>query len=207
MMNYTIRNLSNDERDSEFASRMMMKAAYGFYEALYSSSSLKTILDFYTSVYKCQTNIFRKNVFVLTVGKENVGFAEVDFEDSVKKMPGVKDFVKTFGIKDICKLLLLKRVFVFPIPRSEAYLHYLAIEEKFKGQGYGTALLKKVEKEAVSRQCNKIFLLTFPSNTRAIKFYERHGYRAAGKIQTGYGLFPILVNKPGIIRYEKHLSL
>ncbi|XP_062610235.1 uncharacterized protein LOC134272015 [Saccostrea cucullata] len=207
MMDYSIRNLSKDERDSEFASRMMIRAACGSFEALYSSSSLKTILDFYAAVYRCQTNVFRKNVFVLNAGKENVGFAEVHFEDSAKEIPDLKDFIKTFGIKDVCKLLLFKRVFVFPIPRSEAYLHFLAVEEKFKGQGYGTALLKKVEKEAVSRQCNKIFLLTFSSNTRAIKFYERHGYRAAGKPRTGYGLFPILVNKPGIIRYEKQLSL
>ncbi|XP_061188168.1 uncharacterized protein LOC133196263 isoform X2 [Saccostrea echinata] len=186
---------------------MMIKAAYGYHEALFSSSSLKTILDFYTGVYKCQSNNFRQNTFVLTVGNEKVGFAEVDFEDSVKKMPDVKDFVKTFGIKDICKLLLLKRVIFFSIPRSEAYLHYLAVEEKYKGQGYGTTLLKKVEKEAVSRQCNKIFLLTYPSNTRAIKFYERHGYRAVGKPRTGYGLLPLLTNTPAVIRYEKQLSL
>ncbi|XP_061188062.1 uncharacterized protein LOC133196146 [Saccostrea echinata] len=82
MMDYNIRHLSNDERDFEFASRMLVKSAHGFYETLFSSNSLNTILDFHTSVYKCQKDNFQKNVFVLTVGNESAGFAELGFEDA-----------------------------------------------------------------------------------------------------------------------------
>jgi GNAT superfamily N-acetyltransferase len=55
------------------------------------------------------------------------------------------------------------------------------IEERLRGQGYGTQLLLAAEAEARARGCKGAHLETFSFQGRP--FYERFGYRVFGEVE------------------------
>ncbi|MCX6627221.1 MAG: GNAT family N-acetyltransferase [Candidatus Solibacter sp.] len=66
-----------------------------------------------------------------------------------------------------------------------AQVRYMAVEDGFKGQGVGSAILGELEERAWERGARRIVL-----NARegAIHFYERHGYRSTGHSSELFGI-------------------
>jgi GNAT superfamily N-acetyltransferase len=63
------------------------------------------------------------------------------------------------------------------VGRRRVYLGYLAVQERYRGQGVGSGLLDAVEVWARERGAELISTDTnLRSNVGAIEFYERHGY-------------------------------
>ena len=58
------------------------------------------------------------------------------------------------------------------------------------GSGVGVAaqLLAAAESELRSRNCRRITLDTTAPLERAIRFYEKHGYRRSGKVGDFFGM-------------------
>lgn len=61
------------------------------------------------------------------------------------------------------------------------YLSGLALDERFRGQGIGGALMDRVEKLAVETGCPGISLICFEANKGAMRFYRRRGYREVAR--------------------------
>jgi len=83
------------------------------------------------------------------------------------------------------------------------YLGWLQVQavwmpDELRGLGYGSALLKEAESEAIRRKCPRVFLETL--SFQALPFYEKCGYTIVSQIPD----FP-----PGGCRYAltKHLTL
>lgn len=53
-------------------------------------------------------------------------------------------------------------------------IHYLFVDEHFRGKGLGSAILKAAENEAKKRGCKYSFADTF--SFQAPEFYKKHGY-------------------------------
>lgn len=70
----------------------------------------------------------------------------------------------------------------------------LAVAEKFRGQGIGSALLEHVEREAV--ELGKIpALMVYGWNTTAISMYIKRNYQEIGRLQNDSGvLIAMLLN-------------
>ena len=62
------------------------------------------------------------------------------------------------------------------------YLKLLAVFPGHRGRGLGRALLEEAER-AVARHSDLFFLLVTSDNGRAIRFYERAGYRCTGSLE------------------------
>jgi ribosomal protein S18 acetylase RimI-like enzyme len=61
------------------------------------------------------------------------------------------------------------------------HLHSMYVRDAFKGKGVADALLSRVLDHAVT--CvEQVQLTVNAENARAIKFYERHGFRAYGRV-------------------------
>ena len=58
------------------------------------------------------------------------------------------------------------------------YVDILWVDEKHRGQGIGTRLLKEAEEEAVRRGCHHVHLDTM--SWQAPAFYKKHGYQVIG---------------------------
>lgn len=64
---------------------------------------------------------------------------------------------------------------------SFPYVRNLMVKSEFRGQGVGKVLLDYFEQVSFLKS-GKVFLLVSEHNSRAKKFYERHGYQEVGFI-------------------------
>ena len=71
---------------------------------------------------------------------------------------------------------------------EEAHLRGMAVRPDHLGSGVAQALLDTVEAELRQQGCSRIGLDTTAPLVRAIRFYERNGYRATGVVRDFFGM-------------------
>jgi ribosomal protein S18 acetylase RimI-like enzyme len=71
---------------------------------------------------------------------------------------------------------------------QEGHLRGMAVLPEWQGRGIAEQLLRAAEAEITSRKCSRITLDTTEPLLRAMRFYERHGYRASGKVSDFFGM-------------------
>jgi ribosomal protein S18 acetylase RimI-like enzyme len=62
----------------------------------------------------------------------------------------------------------------------------MAVDEKFRKQGIGTALTKKVIEYAKEKNASKVWLDTTPRLTEAISLYKKMGFKECGYFRKHY---------------------
>ena len=72
--------------------------------------------------------------------------------------------------------------------REEGHLRGMAVLPQWQGCGLATELLIAAERHLSESGCTRITLDTTAPLERAVCFYERHGYRASGRIDDFFGL-------------------
>ncbi len=65
------------------------------------------------------------------------------------------------------------------------HIEILWVDDVLRGQGYGSKLLREVERIALEKQCECIELDTY--NFQAPEFYERHGFEVCGVTEYSQG--------------------
>ena len=79
---------------------------------------------------------------------------------------------------------------------GEGHLRGMAVNPEWQGSGLSKSLLETAEDELSRAGCKTITLdTTYPLN-RAIRFYEKNGFRATGKIGWFFGMPLIEFSKP-----------
>ena len=74
-------------------------------------------------------------------------------------------------------------------PRArEGHLRGMAVLPEWQGRGVAEKLLQTAEQELASRQCARITLDTTEPLQRAMRFYQKHGYRPTGRITDFFGM-------------------
>jgi ribosomal protein S18 acetylase RimI-like enzyme len=81
---------------------------------------------------------------------------------------------------------------------GEGHLRGMAVDPRAQGGGVATALIQAVEQELASLGCERVTLDTTQALQRAIRFYERHGYRATGVVGDFFGM--------PLFEYAKHIG-
>ena len=71
---------------------------------------------------------------------------------------------------------------------DEGHLRGMAVLESWQGRGAAEALLLAAEAELISRKCGRITLDTTEPLQRAMRFYEKHGYRRSSKVTDFFGM-------------------
>ena len=71
---------------------------------------------------------------------------------------------------------------------SEGHLRGMAVLPPWQGRGVSSALLLAAEAELKSQKCLRITLDTTEPLERAVRFYEKHGYRRSGKVTDFFGM-------------------
>lgn len=67
---------------------------------------------------------------------------------------------------------------------NEAYVHLLCIDQSLRGEGLALKILDTFIQRVSSMGCNRISLISKPSNKRAIKFYLKHGFASYSSDET-----------------------
>lgn len=71
---------------------------------------------------------------------------------------------------------------------AEGHIRGMAVRQAWQGCGAAAALLQAIEEDLWQRRCRFITLDTTAPLRRAIRFYEKHGYRATGKVASFFGM-------------------
>jgi len=112
---------------------------------------------------------------------------------------------RVYRLKEIIKFLELMMPYRNEenIPQDELYIGHLAVDEKFRRQGFGLRLLAYAENEARVQGKSKLTLLTEIENTSAQALYNKFGFKITNTIY-----FPEqqrFVGSAGDVRMEKDL--
>jgi predicted N-acetyltransferase YhbS len=67
-------------------------------------------------------------------------------------------------------------------PSNEGHLRGMAVLPAWQGSGVAEQLLQSAESELRALGCSRISLDTTEPLVKAIRFYEKHGYRNSGKV-------------------------
>jgi ribosomal protein S18 acetylase RimI-like enzyme len=71
---------------------------------------------------------------------------------------------------------------------EDGHIRGMAVRTAWQGRGVADALLKTAESELRYLRCRRITLDTTSPLQRAISFYQKHGYRASGKVSDFFGM-------------------
>jgi ribosomal protein S18 acetylase RimI-like enzyme len=74
------------------------------------------------------------------------------------------------------------------IGEGEGHLRGMAVLPAWQGRGAAEKLLRAAEDELSERKCSRITLDTTEPLQRAMRFYERHGYRRSGNVTDFFGM-------------------
>jgi ribosomal protein S18 acetylase RimI-like enzyme len=74
------------------------------------------------------------------------------------------------------------------VSAEEGHIRGMAVLPDWHGRGVAEELLRAAEEELRQQGCKRISLDTTAPLKRAIKFYERNGYRASGKVNDFFGM-------------------
>ncbi len=112
------------------------------------------------------------------------------FEDTVLTSETLRDrlhdmtvFVAVANDKDIVGTVACKTIFP-----NEGHLRGMAVLPPWRGRGVAEQLLIRAERELRLSGCGRVSLDTTEPLERAIRFYEKHGYRRSGEIADFFGM-------------------
>lgn len=74
------------------------------------------------------------------------------------------------------------------LANGEGHLRGMAVRPNYQGSDTAARLLSAAEKLLRDRGCALVSLDTTQVLTRAIAFYERHGFVASGRVQDFFGM-------------------
>jgi GNAT superfamily N-acetyltransferase len=74
---------------------------------------------------------------------------------------------------------------------AEGHLRGMAVSPGWQGAGVAQQLLARAESELQARGCSRITLDTTVPLERAMRFYEKNGYRRSGKVADFFGMLLI----------------
>jgi GNAT superfamily N-acetyltransferase len=76
----------------------------------------------------------------------------------------------------------------YQVAGDEGHLRGMAVLPAHAGTGVAHQLLESAERELRDRGCSRISLDTTEPLRRAIRFYERHGFRPSGRVSDFFGM-------------------
>jgi predicted N-acetyltransferase YhbS len=71
---------------------------------------------------------------------------------------------------------------------GEGHLRGMAVLPEWQGRGSAEQLLQTAEAELAARHCLRVTLDTTEPLLRAMRFYEKHGYRPSGGVTDFFGM-------------------
>jgi ribosomal protein S18 acetylase RimI-like enzyme len=71
---------------------------------------------------------------------------------------------------------------------AEGHLRGMAVQPEYQGRGIAEGLLGTAEADLAQQNCSRITLDTAEPLQRAIRFYEKHGYRRSVKTVNFFGM-------------------
>ena len=164
--------------DANVVSSLILEAGIRFLPLIFGPQ-VKLILG---RLIKTPGTVFYiDNVYVLEIDEGKVVGVMVAYPGYIIKKRSLKTALvlfETMGVE------LIKRIRIFRlvesknrVSRDEFYVSNIAIDGRHRKKGYGSRLLKYAEELAREQGLRKLSLDVENTNSKAIEFYKRLGYR------------------------------
>ncbi len=157
--------------------------AYSFGNKFQSMSNLnpESIIGFLTDSGYVDSESF-EGYWVAERNRKVVGVMVLKINNSVKpgsgKRPGYLGLCKKYGFLNVSKFLFGISILKEPVGKKDCYIDHIAVSPDSRGLGIGSRLLQKayhyVDETAGLK---RLTLFVAGTNTRAIKLYEKEGFR------------------------------
>jgi ribosomal protein S18 acetylase RimI-like enzyme len=110
------------------------------------------------------------------------------FADTVPDANGIRR-----RLKEMCLLVAVSANSIvgtigYTVSGTEGHLRGMAVFPEWRGRGAASALLRNVENELRASGCTVVTLDTTEPLVRAIRFYEKNGFVASGKVSNFFGM-------------------
>jgi GNAT superfamily N-acetyltransferase len=138
------------------------------------SGDCEEILDCLAAAFAAFRDSYRPEAFLDTVLTP----------DTIKKR--LQEMVVLVALQDdadVCGTISCKVV-----NENEGHLRGMAVRPEWQGTSVARELLARAEQELRDAGCSAITLDTTQPLKRAMRFYEKHGYRATGRVADFFGM-------------------
>jgi ribosomal protein S18 acetylase RimI-like enzyme len=113
--------------------------------------------------------------------------AFLDTVPTVENVRGRFDYMSLFVAEDGGRKVI-GTIACYLKSQDEGYIRGMAVIPEWQGKGVAQRLLETAEVEVRRRGCSRVALDTTDPLKRAIRFYEKQGYRRTGAIENFYGM-------------------
>ena len=125
-------------------------------------------------------------IFALSAdGKEVLGLTGFKTNDGSFTQGSYSDMVAHYGVLGALWRGTILSVLERKVQPGELQMDGIAVSEKARGLGIGTALLNETFSEAKKRNLNAVSLDVIATNPRAKALYERMGFKTVGTEKLG----------------------
>jgi len=126
-----------------------------------------------------------------------VAYSEAGFADTTLTPEAVQQRLRTMTLFVACAGDdVVGTIGCNAVSAIEGHLRGMAVLPEWQGRGVAEQLLTAAEEELKSRGCTRVTLDTTEPLLRAMRFYERHGYRRSGTVRDFFGMLLIEYEKP-----------
>jgi ribosomal protein S18 acetylase RimI-like enzyme len=117
-------------------------------------------------------------------------YTQAAFEDTVLTVASLRERQKVMSVFVAVTELgeVIGTIACQALRGGEGHLRGMAVNPAWHSQGISKRLLDTAESELRAQGCTRITLDTTQYLQRAIRFYERNGYRASGRISDFFGM-------------------
>lgn len=103
---------------------------------------------------------------------------EISFWKDLKAYAKILDFSGLLGY--LFKGTLINELLTARVGGEDYYISNIAVDPEFRGQGIGTCIVENALKLAKNSGCRKVILNVTLNNEKALKLYERFGFKVNG---------------------------
>lgn len=178
--------LNIEQHDLEKVSELIYETELEIFRSLIGKNETEAISNI-ESLIKSGDNIFgSENIHVVSDGDHEVlgilvSFRgnEVTFWKDLKAYAGILDFPDL--LRYLFKGTLIDELLTAKVGQEDYYLSNIGVVHELRGQGIGTYILKNSLKLAEEAGSPRVILNVTLKNEKALKFYERFGFKVTGK--------------------------
>lgn len=110
------------------------------------------------------------------------------FADTVPDANGIRRRLKQMCLLVAVSANTIVGTIGYSVNGREGHLRGMAVFPEWRGRGAASALLRNVEAELRASGCTVVTLDTTEPLARAVRFYEKNGFVASGKVSNFFGM-------------------
>jgi GNAT superfamily N-acetyltransferase len=117
-------------------------------------------------------------------------YTRAAFEDTVLTPEAAEERLRTMTVLvvDDSSEGVVGTIALAVVGEGDGHLRGMAVLPRYQGRGLAERLLQDAEEELRRRGCSRVTLDTTSPLERAIRFYERCGYRPTGVVKDFFGM-------------------